>query len=100
MLAVCTSLPPESLLDALQRIERLAGRTREREVRWGPRALDCDIVLYDDRTIETPRLTVPHPGVRDRDFWRRELAELGVRLPAQGTSPIDVPPCDGPEVRP
>lgn len=92
MLAVATTLTPELLLDALQRIERLAGRSRDNEVRWGPRRLDCDIVLFDDLTISTPRLTVPHPGVRDRDFWRRELAELGVRI--ETPRAVTRPPAD------
>lgn len=93
MLAVATPLSPEALLDALQRIEREAGRERERERRWGPRTLDCDIVLFDDLRIDTPRLTVPHPGLPDRDFWRRELVELGVRVDRVCSAPVSgVPP--------
>lgn len=82
MLHVETSLEPDALLDALLAIERAEGRTREGVMRWGPRTLDCDIVLYGDRVIATARLVVPHPGIRDRDFWQRELAALGVSLAA------------------
>lgn len=74
MLAVITSLSPERLLDELQRIEREHGR--ERPERWASRTLDLDIVAYGDVAVSTPRLTLPHPGLSDRDFWRRELAQL------------------------
>ena len=79
MLAVETSLAPAALLAALLDIERRAGRTRT--VRWGPRTLDLDIVAYaDGRAVSEPGLVVPHPGVVDRDFWQRELAELRAAL--------------------
>jgi 2-amino-4-hydroxy-6-hydroxymethyldihydropteridine diphosphokinase len=74
MLLVETGLGPRALLEACQAIERAAGRVRTE--RWGARTLDVDIVRYGDRTIVEPDLIVPHPGVADRDFWRRELAEL------------------------
>jgi 2-amino-4-hydroxy-6-hydroxymethyldihydropteridine diphosphokinase len=47
-----------------------------RTARWGPRTLDVDIVRYGRRRVEEPDLVIPHPGVADRDFWQRELAEL------------------------
>ncbi len=74
MLALDTALAPHRLLDALQSIERDAGRVRT--VRWGPRTLDLDIVAFGDRTLADDRLTLPHPGLADRSFWRRELALL------------------------
>lgn len=74
MVAMETELAPRELLDRLHEIERAAGRTRE--VRWGPRTLDLDIVLFGARTMDDPELTLPHPGLADRDFWQRELAEL------------------------
>lgn len=80
MVAVETALPAEVLLDALHGIERAAGR--ERRVRWGPRTLDLDLVLVEGETRDDERLVLPHPGLRDRDFWQRELAELrAVELP-------------------
>lgn len=74
MLLVETGLGPRRLLEACQEIERRAGRVRAG--RWGPRTLDVDIVRYGERTIAEPDLILPHPGLADRDFWRRELAEL------------------------
>jgi 2-amino-4-hydroxy-6-hydroxymethyldihydropteridine diphosphokinase len=74
MVAVETSLPPRALLAALQRIEQAAGRVHT--VRWGPRTLDLDIVLFEHQRVSEPDLVVPHPELPNRDFWRRELAEL------------------------
>ena len=74
MVALETELTPRELLGELQRIEHAAGRTRE--VRWGPRTLDLDIVCYEHQSANESDLTVPHPGAADRDFWQRELAEL------------------------
>jgi 2-amino-4-hydroxy-6-hydroxymethyldihydropteridine diphosphokinase len=74
MVAVDTTLHPLALLDALQRIERRMGRVRRQ--RWGARTIDLDIVRYAHREMDTPRLTLPHPGARTRDFWQREMAEL------------------------
>jgi 2-amino-4-hydroxy-6-hydroxymethyldihydropteridine diphosphokinase len=74
MVVVETSLEPLALLDALQQIERRLGRVRRE--RWGARTVDLDIVRFGNRRIETPRLTIPHPGAGTRDFWRRELLEL------------------------
>ena len=78
MLLVETTLAAEPLLDALQEIERAAGRDRAVEARWGARTLDVDIVRYGDATIATARLKVPHPQLPHRDWWQRELAALGV----------------------
>jgi len=74
MIAIDTALAPHELLDALHDIERRAGRTRR--VRWGARTLDLDIVRFGHRVFADERLTVPHPGLADRDFWQREAALL------------------------
>ena len=79
MLLVETAVEPLELLDALLAIEQAEGRVRRE--RWGPRTLDCDIVLYGGRTIREPRLVVPHPELPNRDFWQRELRQLGVHAP-------------------
>ena len=81
MLLVETSLEPRALLDALLGIERAEGRVRTE--RWGPRTLDCDIVLFEGRRFAEPGLTVPHPELPRRDFWQRELAALAI--PPDGT---------------
>ena len=78
MVALETELSPRELLTELQRIEREACRTRE--VRWGPRTLDLDIVRFEHQTVCDVDLVVPHPAEAARDFWRRELAELRALL--------------------
>ena len=76
MVLLETRLDPRRLLDECQRIERAAGRVRTSGERWAPRTLDLDIVLFGDRLVSEPGLTIPHPGLPWRDFWQRELAEL------------------------
>jgi 2-amino-4-hydroxy-6-hydroxymethyldihydropteridine diphosphokinase len=75
MVALSTELSPSELLAALHAIERANGRIRD--VRWGPRTLDLDIVCYDETTVKLPELEVPHPQIAARAFWQRELVELG-----------------------
>jgi 2-amino-4-hydroxy-6-hydroxymethyldihydropteridine diphosphokinase len=69
-----TELSAIALLDALQEIEREQGRTRT--VRWGPRTLDLDLLLYADETTTSPRLTVPHPRMQQRHFVLYPLCEI------------------------
>jgi 2-amino-4-hydroxy-6-hydroxymethyldihydropteridine diphosphokinase len=78
MVALETELSPRELLSELLRIEREGGRTRD--TRWGPRTIDLDIVRYEQQTAHEPDLVVPHPAAEERDFWRRELAELRAHL--------------------
>ncbi|PYY51940.1 2-amino-4-hydroxy-6-hydroxymethyldihydropteridine diphosphokinase [Curtobacterium sp. MCBD17_023] len=66
VVVVDTDLEPDELLDALHGIEDEHGRTRE--VRWGDRTLDLDIIAVDDRHIDTATLTVPHPRAHERAF--------------------------------
>jgi len=74
MILVATQLTPHALLRALQRIEHSLGRVRSR--RWGARTIDLDIVRFGNRALRSRHLTLPHPGLADRGFWKRELAEL------------------------
>ncbi|MFO7552177.1 MAG: 2-amino-4-hydroxy-6-hydroxymethyldihydropteridine diphosphokinase [Haliea sp.] len=74
VVAIDTSLPAEALLDRLQAMEQAQGR--ERSVRWGPRTLDLDLLLYGDRQICSSRLQVPHPAMAQRHFVLYPLAEL------------------------
>ena len=69
-----TTLDPETLLDELQAQEQAQGRTRE--LHWGARTLDLDILLYADQVIDTPRLQVPHPAISQRNFVLYPLAEI------------------------
>jgi 2-amino-4-hydroxy-6-hydroxymethyldihydropteridine diphosphokinase len=80
MLLLETGLPPRLLLDACRAIEDAAGRVRRE--RWESRTLDIDIVRYGDLTVNEPDLIIPHPGLKDRDFWQREIREIEQR---QGT---------------
>lgn len=82
-----TTLTPEALLDALQAIEQAHDRVRGGE-RWGPRTLDLDLLLYDDRRIDTPRLTLPHPGLHQRAFVLQPLAEVAPELVVPGCGPL------------
>jgi 2-amino-4-hydroxy-6-hydroxymethyldihydropteridine diphosphokinase len=72
--ALSTALSPSALLAALQGLENQ--HQRQRTKRWGPRTLDLDLLLYGDETIELPELTVPHPGLYERNFVLYPLAEL------------------------
>ena len=75
MVALETALSPHELLSALHRIENDAGRVRS--AHWGPRTLDLDIVPFGDLRLEAADLVIPHPQIENRDWWKRELAELG-----------------------
>ncbi len=77
-----TTLAPEALLDALLGIEQAFGRVRAE--RNGPRTLDLDILLYDDLTLATPRLTLPHPRLHLRAFVLQPLADLAPDLAIPG----------------
>ena len=80
-----TTLAPEALLDALLAIEQAFGRVRAE--RNGPRTLDLDILLYDDLTLATPRLTLPHPRLHLRAFVLQPLADLApdLAIPGRGS---------------
>jgi 2-amino-4-hydroxy-6-hydroxymethyldihydropteridine diphosphokinase len=71
-----TDLDPHALLFALQRIEQRFGRDRQKERRWGPRTLDLDLIAYDDVSLQTPELTLPHPRLFERAFVLVPLAEI------------------------
>lgn len=83
--ALETGLTPNSLLQALQELENRHGRVRGR--RWGPRTLDLDLLLYGQMTIESEALTIPHPGLYERNFVLYPLAEVAAALGEQ----VDVP---------
>jgi 2-amino-4-hydroxy-6-hydroxymethyldihydropteridine diphosphokinase len=77
-----TDLSPEALLAAVHSVEASLGRTRG--VRWGPRTIDVDILLYGDETIATDRLIIPHPALVSRRFVLAPLAELRPELSVPG----------------
>lgn len=73
-LEIETALSPEEVLQVAQSVEHQSGRTRSE--RWGPRTLDIDIAFYDDRIINSADLTVPHPGIHQRNFALIPLIEI------------------------
>ncbi|MCU7812320.1 MAG: 2-amino-4-hydroxy-6-hydroxymethyldihydropteridine diphosphokinase [Candidatus Thiodiazotropha sp. (ex Notomyrtea botanica)] len=73
--SLLTALSPEELLDELQSLEQMHGRKRQ-GMRWGPRTLDLDLLLFSDMTIDTARLQVPHPRIAERAFVLYPLAEI------------------------
>jgi 2-amino-4-hydroxy-6-hydroxymethyldihydropteridine diphosphokinase len=77
-----TQLAPEALLAELHTIEASLGR--HRAVHWGPRTIDLDLLLYDDRVIDTPTLTVPHP----RMSFRRFVLESAVEVAGDWVHPV------------
>ena len=81
-----TALAPRALLDGLLAIERRHGRVRE--IPNGPRTLDLDIVLYGDRVIHEPGLSVPHPRAHERAFVLEPLLEVwpDAVIPGKGSA--------------
>jgi 2-amino-4-hydroxy-6-hydroxymethyldihydropteridine diphosphokinase len=73
---VATSISPWELLTATQAIEAELGRDRDHEVRFGPRTMDIDILLFGDTRIEGSVLTLPHPRLAERAFMLVPLLEL------------------------
>ena len=77
-----TTLEPAALLSGLQAIERARGRDRSGP-RWGPRTLDLDLLLYENLSLATASLILPHPGLTERNFVVYPLAQIapGLVLP-------------------
>lgn len=71
-----TGLEPHDLLAELHLIETALGRDRDREVRWGPRTIDIDLLLHGERELDTPELVVPHPRLAERAFVLVPLLEV------------------------
>jgi 2-amino-4-hydroxy-6-hydroxymethyldihydropteridine diphosphokinase len=113
-IAVETSLAPGNLLARTQAIEHVLGRERSKERRWGPRPIDIDLLAYDDLTMQTPELELPHPRLLARAFVLVPLAEIvpermiaGVRVrdalarvDAIGIERLAAANSDGPSFRP
>jgi 2-amino-4-hydroxy-6-hydroxymethyldihydropteridine diphosphokinase len=85
-----TSLSPEAVLALGKDLEHQAGRRPG--VRFGPRPLDVDILLYGDVLLDRPELTLPHPRLRERRFVLAPLAEIApdLRLPPDGARVADL----------
>jgi 2-amino-4-hydroxy-6-hydroxymethyldihydropteridine diphosphokinase len=89
---VRTRLEPRAMLERLLVIERARGRDRSQEQRWGPRTLDMDLLLYGDRIVSEPGLTIPHPRLHERMFVLVPLAEVAPRfvVPTLGRTVLDL----------
>ncbi|MEA5153852.1 2-amino-4-hydroxy-6-hydroxymethyldihydropteridine diphosphokinase [Raineyella sp.] len=81
-----TTQSAEAMLARIGAIEEAAGRTRE--VHWGPRTLDVDIIVYGDRIIDEPELTVPHPRAHQRAFVLAPWADVEPDAVIPGHGPI------------
>jgi 2-amino-4-hydroxy-6-hydroxymethyldihydropteridine diphosphokinase len=75
-IAVETALSPRMLLERAQAVERMLGRERAKERRWGPRPIDIDLIAYDDLTVDEADLKLPHPRLFERAFVLVPLAEI------------------------
>lgn len=84
-----TELAPRELLDRLKELERRLGRTQTE--RWGPRAIDFDILFYDDMHVDEPGLQIPHPRLHERAFVLIPLAEIDQRFAAEAA---ELPPAE------
>ena len=82
VVAIDTDLDPRALLGVCHRIESAAGRVRD--VRWGPRTLDVDILWIDGVTVDQPDLEIPHPRMWQRRFVLEPLAEVAPDLLPEG----------------
>ena len=81
-----TELAPRELLGRLLDIEQRMGRVRRE--RFGPRTIDLDLLLYGDKVVEEPGLTVPHPRLKERRFALEPLSDLDPGLTIPGSGPI------------
>jgi 2-amino-4-hydroxy-6-hydroxymethyldihydropteridine diphosphokinase len=77
-------LGPHELLAALLAVEQELGRTRDDAVRYGPRTIDLDLLLYDDLEVDEPGLTLPHPRLHERLFVLEPLYDLEPELVIPG----------------
>ena len=82
---MCSSDLPHELLEQLQSIEAAQGRPRrEDRQRWGPRIIDLDMLVYGRERSQDPRLTLPHPGIVERNFVLYPLADIAPDLDIPG----------------
>jgi 2-amino-4-hydroxy-6-hydroxymethyldihydropteridine diphosphokinase len=86
---VATETSPEELLARAQSVERMYGRDRARERRWGPRTLDIDLLTYDDLALDRADLTLPHPRLFERAFVLMPLVEIVPERVIAGTKVRD-----------
>jgi 2-amino-4-hydroxy-6-hydroxymethyldihydropteridine diphosphokinase len=84
--ALLTQLDAPALLEALQSIERAQGRKRGEK--WEPRTLDLDLLVFSSESIDREGLTVPHPGIRERNFVLLPLVDIAPHLQIPGLGSV------------
>lgn len=82
-----TGLEPIDLLRTLKQLESRLGRVPS--YRWGPRAIDFDIILYGERVVDEPELKIPHPRFREREFVLRPLREIAPEVLGPSRPPLE-----------
>ncbi len=83
-----TTVEPLVLLDTLQGIENQMGRVRDGE-RWGPRAIDMDLLVFGDVVMSSEKLVLPHPGISERSFVLYPLADIAPALKVPGLASVE-----------
>jgi len=91
-----TRLGPRALLAELQAIEHRHGRERD-DVRWGPRVLDLDLLVYGGQVTDEPGLILPHPGIAERNFVLFPLGEIAPHLVIPGLGRVSRLPVNASE---
>ncbi|MBT8092779.1 MAG: 2-amino-4-hydroxy-6-hydroxymethyldihydropteridine diphosphokinase, partial [Gammaproteobacteria bacterium] len=91
--SLLTRLTAHDLLAELQQIEQRRGRERN-DVRWGPRVIDLDLLVFSDQVFADPGLKVPHPGITDRNFVLLPLREIAPELVVPGLGRVASLPVD------
>jgi 2-amino-4-hydroxy-6-hydroxymethyldihydropteridine diphosphokinase len=83
VVGLLTQLDPNALLAGLQAIEAARGRPEQRQ-KWGPRVIDLDVLVYGRERRSDPQLTIPHPGIVERNFVLYPLADIAPDLDIPG----------------
>ncbi|HEV2685866.1 MAG TPA: 2-amino-4-hydroxy-6-hydroxymethyldihydropteridine diphosphokinase [Actinomycetota bacterium] len=88
VIAVETALDAHGLWERCSAVEASLGRSREHETRWGPRAIDIDVLTFGDSVLQDPDLEIPHPRMAERGFVLVPLAEIApdLRIDGLGTA--------------
>ncbi len=87
VVGVLTQLGPHALLAGLQAVEAAQGRPDKRQ-RWGPRVIDLDVLVYGRERFADSQLTIPHPGIVERNFVLYPLADIAPDLDIPGLGPV------------
>ena len=86
--ALITRLEPAAMLDEMKQIESRQGRVRKAGDRWGARIIDLDLLAYGSLVLEQEGLTIPHPGISERNFVLFPLLDIAPQLIIRGQGPV------------